>query len=111
MFLASANSLELQSQTESLLKEATQLTPHSAEAHYQLGQLALQRGKLTEAEKEFRRSIASDAGKSKAYFALSVVYRRLGRAEDATTQFRIYQSLKRREENQSAVAASPAEKP
>jgi tetratricopeptide (TPR) repeat protein len=111
MFLASANSLELQSQTESLLKEAIKLTAHSAEAHYQLGQLALQRGKLAEAETEFRSAIAADTGMSKAHFALSVVYRRLARAEDATTQFRIYQSLKRREENPSAVAASPAEKP
>jgi len=111
MFLASSNALELQAQTESLLQEALKRTPHSAEAHYQLGQLALQRGRLPEAENEFLSSIAADAGKSKAHFALSVVYRRLGRAEDASQQFAIYESLKRAEENESAAAVTPPEEP
>ena len=110
MFLASPNAPQLQSQSESLLKEALKRTPHSAEAHYLLGQLALQRGRLQEAEGEFLSSIAADAGKSKTHFALSVVYRRLGRTAEATKQFAIYQSLKPAEENEPA-AATPVEKP
>lgn len=110
MFLASPDAPQRQSQTASLLDEALKRTPHSAEAHYLLGQLALQRGRLQEAEREFLSSIALDAGTSKAHFALSVVYRRLGRTAEATEQFTIYQRLKPAEENEPA-AATPAEKP
>lgn len=99
MLLASPDSLKLQAQAESLLQKAIKLVPQSAEARYQLGQLALQQGRLKDAEAELALSLQSDPDRSKPHFALSAVYRRMGRADDAKKEFSIYQDLKQTEEN------------
>ena len=83
---------------EGLLKKAIALDLHSGEAHYQLGQLALQQGQLPQAEKELSTSLASGPDRSKVHFALSSVYRRMGRPEDAAKQLALYQQLKTAEE-------------
>ncbi len=83
---------------ESLLTKALALDPQSAEAHYQLGQLALQQGRLPQAESELSASLTSRPDRSKVHFALSSVYRRMGRPDDAAKQFAIYQQLKLAEE-------------
>ena len=111
MLLASPDSPRLQAEAENLLQKAVKLAPQSAEAHYQLGQLALQQSRLKDAEAEFSHSLQSDPDRSKVHFALSVVYRRMGRTEDATTQFAIYQDLKRTEESGTTAAMMPAGKP
>jgi Flp pilus assembly protein TadD len=87
------------------------LAPQSAEAHYQLGQLALEQSRLTEAEKEFFLSLQSDPDQSKAHFALAAVYRRSGRTNDAGKEFALYQDLKQAEESGTTGAATPAGKP
>jgi len=56
-------------------------------------------------------SLQSKPDRSKTHFALSVVYRRMGRTEDATRQFAIYQDLKRAEESGTSAAMTAAEKP
>jgi tetratricopeptide (TPR) repeat protein len=99
MLVGSPDSLELQAQAESLLRQAIRLTPESAEARYLLGQLALQQGRLQDALDELTRSVRSDPDRSKPHFALSGLYRRMGRAEDAAKEFALYQKLKRAEEN------------
>jgi len=96
--LASPNSPVLQTEAKNLLEKAVKLAPLSAEAHYQLGQLALQQNRLTDAERQFLLSLQSEPDRSKTHFALSLVYRRLGRTDDATKQFAIYQDLKQAEE-------------
>jgi tetratricopeptide (TPR) repeat protein len=111
MLLASPDSPKLQAEAENLLQEAMKLAPQSAEAHYQLGQLALQQSRLKDAETEFSRSLQSDPDRSKAHFALSLVYRRMGRTVDATRQFAIYQDLKRAEESGTTAAMTAAQKP
>ena len=111
MLLASPDSSKLQAEAENLLQKAVKLAPRSAEAHYQLGQLALQQSRLKDAEAEFALSLQSDPVRSKAHFALSVVYRRMGRIEDATRQFAVYQDLKRAEESGTTAAMTAAQKP
>ena len=109
--LASPDSLKLQREAEDLLRKAAKLNPQSAEAHYQLGQLALQRGQFKDAAAEFALSLQSDPGQSKAHFALSVLYRRTGLADDARHEFEIYQSLKRTEDGGMATPTRGEEKP
>ena len=111
MLLASPDSGRLQADAENLLQKAVALAPQSAEAHYQLGQLALQQSRLKDAETELSLSVQSDAGRSKAHFALSVVYRRMGRLDDANRQFAIYRDLKRAEESGTTAAMTSAGKP
>jgi tetratricopeptide (TPR) repeat protein len=111
MLLASPDSPKLQAEAENLLQKAVKLAPQSAEAHYQLGQLALQQSRLKDAEAEFSLSLRSEPDRSKTHFALSVVYRRMGRTDDATRQFAIYQDLKRAEESGTSAAMTAAEKP
>jgi len=110
MLLASPDSPKRLAQEESLLQEAVKLAPQSAEAHYLLGQLALQQSRLKDAETEFSLSLLSDPDRSKAHFALSVVYRRMGRTDDATKEFAVYQDLKQAEES-GTTAAMKAGKP
>jgi tetratricopeptide (TPR) repeat protein len=111
MLLASPDSLKLQAQAEGLLQKAVKLTPQSAEAHYLLGQLAMQQSRLKDAETEFSLSLQSDPDRSRAHFALSVVYRRMGRTDDATKEFALYQNLKQVEESGTATGMTAAAKP
>ena len=104
MLVGSPDSVKLQAQAESLLQQAIKLTPQSAEAHYLLGQLALQDGRLQEALDELTESIHADPDRSKPHFALSGVYRRLGRTDEAAKEFTLYQKLKQREENTAPSA-------
>jgi tetratricopeptide (TPR) repeat protein len=108
MLLASPDSLNVQTQAETLLQKAVKLAPQSAEAHYQLGQLAMQRSRLKDAEAEFLLSLQSDHDRSKTHFALSVLYRRIGRTEDSAREFALYQDLKRAEEGETTSAMAPA---
>jgi hypothetical protein len=52
-----------------------------------------------------------EPNQSKSHFALSVLYRRMKRTDDATKQFAMYQELKRAEEDAKATAAATGEKP
>jgi tetratricopeptide (TPR) repeat protein len=109
--LASPDSRRLQADAENLLKNAVKLAPESAEAHYQLGQLALQQRRLNDAERELLLSLQAHPNQSKAHFALSVAYRRMGRTEDATRQFAIYQDLKEAEQGGMTTAITAGGKP
>jgi len=111
MLMASPDSLKLQTQAQGLLQRAVKLAPQSAEAHYQLGQLAMQQSRLKDAEAEFLLSLQSDPDRSKTHFALSVLYRRMGRTEDATKEFVLYQDLKHVEEGGATSAMAPTGKP
>jgi tetratricopeptide (TPR) repeat protein len=111
VLLASPDSLKLQVEAARLLQKAVELAPRSAEAHYQLGQLALQQNRLKDAEAEFSLSLQSEHDWSKTHFALAAVYRRMGRPEDATKEFVLYQSLKQSEESGITTAMTPVGKP
>jgi tetratricopeptide (TPR) repeat protein len=111
MLLSSPDSAKLQAEAESLLQKAVKLGPQSPEAHYLLGQLAQQQGRLKDAEAEYLHSLQSDPDRSKTHFALSVVYRRMGRTDDASKEFALYQDLKQAEESGTTTAMTPVEKP
>jgi tetratricopeptide (TPR) repeat protein len=96
--LASPDSRRLQPEAVNLLQKAVKLAPQSAEAHYQLGQLALQQNRLHDSERELLISLQLEPNQSKTRFSLSVLYRRMKRTDDATKQFAIYQDLKEKEE-------------
>jgi cytochrome c-type biogenesis protein CcmH/NrfG len=96
--LASPDSRKLRLQATNLLGKAAKLAPQSAEVHYQLGQLSLQQGQLSNAERELLLSVKLEPNQSKAHFALSSLYRRMKRSDDAAKQFAIYQDLKEKEE-------------
>jgi tetratricopeptide (TPR) repeat protein len=111
VLLGSSDSSNRQARAEELLQKALKLSPDSAEAHYQMGQLALRQGRLQAAENEFSASLQSEPNRSKAHYALSLVYRRMGRPDEAEKQFALYQDLKRREEHGTRAAAGAAVKP
>lgn len=106
---SSPDSAKVQSETASLLTTAVRLSPKSSEAHYLLGQLAMQKGRWNEAEAELLLSLESDPDRSKTHFALSRVYRRLARAEDASKEFARYEDLKKTEEGAAMFGLKPAE--
>jgi tetratricopeptide (TPR) repeat protein len=105
MLVASPDALRLHAQVKELLEKALKLAPQSAQAHYLLGQIALQEGKLKEAEEDLLRSLACDPDRSKTHFALSRVYRRMERTDDAAKEFALYEELKEREESGSTTPA------
>jgi tetratricopeptide (TPR) repeat protein len=103
MLLASPDAVQQHAQAKELLQKALKLTPQSAQAHYLLGQVAMQEGQLKEAEEDLLRSLASDPDRSKTHFALSRVYRRMERSDQAAKQFALYEKLKEREESGSTT--------
>src|SRR5215467_2172857 len=109
--LASPDSRKLRPEATNLLEKAVKLAPQSAEAHYQLGQLALQQSRLHDAEREFIISVQLEPDQSKAHFALSVLYRRMKRTDEATKQFALYQNLKEAEEGANRRAIPGGAKP
>jgi tetratricopeptide (TPR) repeat protein len=96
--LASPDSRKLQPEAKALLEKAVKVAPRSAEAHYQLGQLALQQDRLKDAERELSVCVQLEPHQSKAHFALASVYRRMKRTDDAAKEFAMYQDLKEKEE-------------
>jgi Tfp pilus assembly protein PilF len=110
MLLASPDAMQQHAQVKDLLEKAVKLAPQSAQAHYLLGQIALQEGQLKEAEEDFLRSLASDPDRSKTHFALSRVYRRMERSDAAAKEFALYENLKEREESGSTTPLVMPEK-
>jgi len=98
-YVSYADGMQQHAQEKDLLEKALKLSPQSAQAHYLLGQIAIQEGQLKEAEENFLRSLASDPDRSKTHFALSRVYRRMERTDEAAKEFALYEKLKEREES------------
>jgi tetratricopeptide (TPR) repeat protein len=82
-----------------LLKQACAVNPSYAEPHYQLGNLALIKGNIADAQKELQTAARLNPKDAKTHFALSRAYRRLGRSQDAAAELALYQKLKAMEEN------------
>jgi len=98
MLLTSPDAMKQHAQARDLLEKALKLSPQSSQAYYLLGQIALQDGELKEAEENLLHSLASDPDRSKTHFALSRVYRRMERSDQAAKEFALYEKLKEREE-------------
>lgn len=99
-----------EAKAEQLLRSALTLDPSLSDAHYQLGNLALNKGRMAEAQQQLEQALKLDGQNAAAHFALSRVYRRLGRRPDAAHEMESYESLKQEPRNDispPANAASP----
>jgi len=85
---------QAESRAKQLLREALAIDPSLSDAYYQLGNLALKQDQVAEAEKYFQQVAKLDANNAQGHFALARVYRRLGRAEDAAREMKLYEQLK-----------------
>jgi len=83
-----------EARAEQLLRSALALDPSLPAAHYQLGNLALKKGLMTEAQQHLEQAVKLDVRNGQAHFALARVYRRLGRKEESAREMDLYESLK-----------------
>jgi Flp pilus assembly protein TadD len=81
-----------------LMRTAMTMDGSLSQPSYYLGNLALQRGRASEALQYLEAAARLDHTNSKIHYALSRAYRRLGRGEDAAKEQRLYQELKALEE-------------
>jgi Tfp pilus assembly protein PilF len=88
---------DAQSKAERLLNSAVTHDSNLAEAHYQLGELALQRGQAARALTNLEMAAKLEPGSARIHFALSSAYRRLGQPEKAAEQAALYERLKEKE--------------
>lgn len=82
---------------EELLKSAIARDEGLAEAHYQLGNLALRRGNPAKALVYLQSAAKLEPQSAKVHFALSRAYRRLGQDQEAARQAALYGKLKEKE--------------
>lgn len=78
-----------------LFQRAVALDGAAVEAHFQLANLALADGRLQEALQHLDQALPAAPGDSRLHFALSRVYRRLGRDADADREMEEYRRLKK----------------
>jgi len=78
----------------SLLSKAITLDNNLAVSHFELGNLALSKGQLEHAVTELEAAAKLSPNDSRAHYALSRAYRRLGRVADANRELQTFQSLK-----------------
>jgi tetratricopeptide (TPR) repeat protein len=83
-----------EAKAEQLLRSALTLDPSLSDVHYQLGNLALNKGRMAEARQQLEQAVQLDGQNSAAHFALSRVYRRLGRRPEAAHEMELYEGLK-----------------
>jgi tetratricopeptide (TPR) repeat protein len=98
-----------ESHAERLLRDALALDPSLFDAHYQLGNLALTKGRIAEARQHMEQAVKLDPESSPAHFALSRVYRRLGLKEEAARQVQLYEKLKASESETNSTALPNAD--
>lgn len=89
-----------------LLRKAAGIDPSNAEAHYQLGNLALEGGRPKEAFDELQKASKLEPDASKIHFALARACRRLGQKEAAAREMATFEKLKAQE--LSMAEAAPA---
>lgn len=90
--------------TVAMLKEAINLRPGYADAHYQLGKIYLEKGELEKAVEQLEKGVSADANKDYIHYQLSIAYRKMSRKEDADRELKIYQKLKREKRKTDAPA-------
>ena len=85
---------EAKSHASELFGRSIALDETAAEPRYQLANLELEDGKPERALPQLENAIKLDPQDSRFHFAMSRVYRRLGRSEEAGKEMEIYQKLK-----------------
>jgi tetratricopeptide (TPR) repeat protein len=82
-----------------LLKQALAADDSSVEARYQLANIEMEAGNLQPALEYLTGALKREPDASRLHFALSRVYRRLGREADAAREIETYQKLKQAEQS------------
>ena len=95
----------------SLLQTAMALDDSLAEPHYQVGMLALTKGRTQEALQHLETAAKLNPRSSKVHYSLARAYRRLGRGEEASKEVRTYKSLKAEEDKPASDESADPTQP
>jgi len=90
-------------------RRAAAVRPGAAEALYQIGSLALERGETDEARKVLEAVIASAPEFTEAHVSLATAYYRLKRKQDGDRERALAQELARKVQEQEPGAKTPGE--
>lgn len=82
-----------ETKAEQLLRSALALDPSLPDAHYQLGNLALKKDRMLEAQQHLEQAVKLDPQNAAAHFALARAYRRLGRGPQAANEMKLFERL------------------
>jgi len=82
-----------EARAESLLRSALLGNRSLPDAHYELGNLALRKGRTTEAIRHLQEAEKLEPQSKEIHFALSRAYRRAGRTDEAAQQMDLYRKL------------------
>ena len=81
-------------EASALLKQALSIRPDYADALYQLGKIAVERGEIEKAIEQLEAAARADKTKEYVFYQLSIAYRRASRKADADQALKTYQELK-----------------
>jgi tetratricopeptide (TPR) repeat protein len=95
---AASGDVKAELRAVSLLEKALALDGTLSEAHYELGNVALNHGDMPSARTHLEQAAKLEPDLSKIHYALSRLYRRVNRPAEAATEFEAYQRLKAEEE-------------
>jgi tetratricopeptide (TPR) repeat protein len=90
---AETGDVHAETHAENLLKAALSSKQTLPDAHYQLGNLALRKGRIDEAIRHLETAEKLEPQSSEIHFALSRGYRRMGRKDMADQEMELYQKL------------------
>jgi Tfp pilus assembly protein PilF len=82
-------------QVESLLQKAVRLDSKLAPAHLQLGILYTERKDFSQAIAEYQRAVEADPGVAEPHYRLAQAYKRVGEAQNAEQELRLYEQVSR----------------
>ena len=82
-------------EAESALRESLRYDPALAQAHYHLGRTLDKESRDADAIQEYSAAISEDKVSPEACYSLAMLYRKLGRDEDAAAMFEEYKSRKK----------------
>lgn len=92
--LAKGGDAAAESRAVAMFEKAIAVDSSLSEAHYELGNLAMNKGRIPAALNHLERARKLEPDLSKIRYALSRAYRRAGRSAEAAEELRAYQRLK-----------------
>lgn len=90
------------------LREALRLNPNFAEAHLELGIIALTQGKTDVAMADLEKAVHLDPDLAAAHYRLGLVYQKIGNQQRAKAELDRFRALKDRENQRARVLESLA---
>jgi tetratricopeptide (TPR) repeat protein len=90
---------------EKMLRSALAIAPTNQQALYELGNLELNDGRVTEASRHLEQVVKLAPLSSQAHFALARAYRRLKRVEDAQKEMDLYNRSKEADSRDGGAAS------